>query len=253
MSWAKRTTAWIGMGLVIVTATTLVLMLAIPATDSVIIEDFEDDPPGTVIAGPLPGGGYVPGHLSPYFTLQGTNHGEGPDALVIFDSSNPTGRDADLGTPNQSFMGPGIGAGGAQGQPGENAVPLGNVLIIPKNTRDADPEDGRVDSPDDESDGGKIRVDFERPFVVESVLILDIDEQTGATFTLYNGSQVVGTTQASSYGANSVEAVELSAFGAVTRVDIELDGDGAIDNLAFRVPPSLTNLITWGRVKDLFR
>jgi len=41
---------------------------------------------------------------------------------IIFNSSNPTGGDLDLGTPHQDFGGPGIGVGGANNQPGENNV-----------------------------------------------------------------------------------------------------------------------------------
>ena len=34
-----------------------------------------------------------------------------PAPAMIFDSSNPTGDDDDLGTPNEDFGGPGVGKG----------------------------------------------------------------------------------------------------------------------------------------------
>jgi len=71
---------------------------------------------------------------------------------AAFNSSQPTGGDWDLGTPNQDFGGPGIGGGGGFGQPGANMASLGNLLIAAENTIDAN-NDGLLDSPDDNATG----------------------------------------------------------------------------------------------------
>ena len=58
---------------------------------------------------------------------------------MIFNTSNPTGGDSDLGTPNQAFGGPGIGVGGGTSMPGTNNTPLGKVLIVAENNNSAVP------------------------------------------------------------------------------------------------------------------
>lgn len=68
---------------------------------------------------------------------------------MVFDSSNPSGGDWDLGTPNQNFetspgvKGPGIGSGGASGVY-QNDVPLGNVLIVSEDNDSLDPDDSTL-------------------------------------------------------------------------------------------------------------
>ncbi len=72
----------------------------------------------------------------------------GTNAAVVFDSSCPpsglprdcSGNDADLGTPNQEFGGPGRGVGGAR----SNDTALGKLLIVAENLADED-EDRLVD------------------------------------------------------------------------------------------------------------
>ena len=48
---------------------------------------------------------------------------------MILDANTP-GVETQLGTPNMDFAGPGIGAGGSNGQPGQNAIAKGTVLIV---------------------------------------------------------------------------------------------------------------------------
>ena len=53
----------------------------------------------------------------------------GMNRAMAFDSANTT-VDLDLGTPNTSFGGVGVGAGGSAGALGENRNPQGNILIV---------------------------------------------------------------------------------------------------------------------------
>ncbi len=48
----------------------------------------------------------------------------------VLDSNKPSAANSDLGTPNQQFGGPGVGAGGVRDSGGENHMPLGNVVIV---------------------------------------------------------------------------------------------------------------------------
>ena len=86
---------------------------------------------------------------------------------MVFDSSNPSGGDFDLGSPNEDFSGPGIGDGGGLGESGENSLSHLNTLII---SEDADSSD-----PDDNNGGGTIIVTFDHDVRIDAVEILDID------------------------------------------------------------------------------
>lgn len=64
---------------------------------------------------------------------------------MIFDSSNPSGDDWDLGTPNEKFGGPGKGIGGESGLY-KNDKPLGNVVIVSEDEDASDPDDSEYPS-----------------------------------------------------------------------------------------------------------
>lgn len=115
-----------------------------------ITDDFKTTH-GVTISATAKSGGYTPSN-----------------AARIFDSSNPGGSDGDidLGTPNNSCGGPGVGTGGAKGSAYENCVPLGNVLII---------QESNKATPDDNYGGGWITFDFVSPAHIDKIVILDSD------------------------------------------------------------------------------
>ncbi len=150
---------------------------------------------------------------------------------MIFDSESISGADYDLGTPNQTFGGPGIGSGGEMGQPGENGVPLGKVLII---SEDADSSD-----PDDNGAGGTITFDFAYPVRVDSVGLLDLDEGSPGSVTARDaGGSVIGSGLATSLGNNSVQTVLLGVIG-VRSLEIYFPGSGAVTGLEFCIDDSV--------------
>jgi len=63
--------------------------------------------------------------------------------------------DPDLGTPNESFGGPGKGKAGEKGSEYENKEPRGMILIIS--------EDDNSNNPDDHGKGGVLQFDFDSP------------------------------------------------------------------------------------------
>ena len=150
---------------------------------------------------------------------------------MIFDSSMPTGGDPDLGTPNETFGGPGIGSGGEAGQPGENSTALGNVLIIS--------EDNDSNDPDDNAGGGTITFDFAYPVRVDKVGILDIDEGAGGTVTAFDGagSTIGSAAMANNLGNNSAQTVLLGVSG-VRRLEVFFPGSGAVSEVIFCEPES---------------
>ena len=157
-----------------------------------------------------------------------TDH-PGKYPAMIFDSANPTGYDWDLGSPNTDFGGPGRGAGGEEGQPGENRWPLGNVLILS--------EDGDQDDPDDHYAGGTFIFTFQVPVKIHEVQLLDIDiDEAAGTIVAYDASDhKLGTFGMQPYGNNSVQKV-LIDLENVARMEIHLESSGAVAAVSFCDP-----------------
>ena len=147
------------------------------------------------------------------------------DAAIAFDSSNPTGEDPDLGTPNEAFGGPGRGNGGRT----TNDTALGNLVILAEDLVDAD-GDGFVDDPDDDARGGSLTYTFNEPMCVSGMDLIDMEGSEAVAFTLtrFDGTTVVRN--GSGLGNNSIEHFELDECGIV-QMDVDLHASGAIDNI----------------------
>lgn len=232
-------------------------LLTVPAAITLIaapvfadIQTFEG-PAGTVVAGELPQGGTASGTYFSGLTVTVTNGGGGPNTCTIFDTEAPTGGDIDLGTPNSSCGGPGIGIGGTChtcGVPqddGPNCVSLGKALIIAEDLDDADGDDV-LDDPDDEGDGGTIRFDFAEGIVPVYVTLLDIDSETASVSLSAHMLSV--TVDATDLGDNSVQTIRLQGYGEFSSLEVVFSGSGAIAELGYEIVLA-TEKESWGRVK----
>ena len=202
--------------------------LPVPCTARTI--DFDTDAAGNAI----PAGAEITNQYASFGFLVSVsnNRNNHPDKGIIFDSANPTGGDPDLGTPNAAFGGPGVGAGGATGATGENAVALGNVLIIAENDNDSN-NDGLVDNPDDEARGGEIRFTFANPTEVQSVHLLDLDDRTGGSVMTCTGPNGTVTNIAiPNLGDNSTAVIPIQA-GLVNELKINFSGSGAVAGFTY--------------------
>lgn len=184
--------------------------------------DFETTPggaaltAGTVLAGQFSSRGI---HVSSHDPV---NH-----PPMVFDSSNPTGHDYDLGTPNSQFGGPGIGNGGKSGR-WKNDQSRGNILIISEDPAD----DIGADGPDDNARGGKLILTFDTPTAIEAIGLLDIDSGHN-TIDLFNAAGVrISQTNVPRRGNNSYQEIALDAEG-VSRLELNLAGSGAITEILF--------------------
>ncbi|NEQ96173.1 MAG: hypothetical protein F6K30_05540 [Cyanothece sp. SIO2G6] len=141
--------------------------------------DFETRPDGT----PLAAGDDLTTAYADWGVTISTN--VTPDQLangmaetplpMVFDTSNPTGNDPDLGSPNKDFGGPGKGIGGSEGSLYQNNRALDNVAIISQDNDSTDPNDN--------GKGGTLRFDFDAPVFLEYAEILDASKPaTIATF-----------------------------------------------------------------------
>ncbi|MEM9802232.1 MAG: hypothetical protein AAGA20_18040 [Planctomycetota bacterium] len=158
--------------------------------------------------------------------ITGEGGNGGPDAVIVFDSANPTGNDTDLATP-------GTGTG--------NTEALGNVLILPGDLVDAD-ADGLVDIPCDNADGGVMRFDFGAPYRMCSATILDIDEGANSELRFYIGdAMTLETIPLADLGDNSAQTLTFDKRD-VRRFELFLEGSGALARLEMIPCPLLVNL-----------
>ena len=236
------------MRLTLLTVPAAIVLIAAPALAD--LETFEG-PPGTVVAGELPQGGTAPGTYFSGFTITVTNAGGGPNTCAIFDTEAPTGGDVDLGTPNVSCGGPGIGTGGtchtcgvAQDD-GPNCVSLRKALIIAEDLDDANGDDV-LDDPDDEGDGGTIRFDFAEGIVPVDITLLDIDNETASVSLSAHTLSI--RVDATDLGDNSTQTIRLQGYGEFTSLEIVFSGSGAIAELEYEILLA-TEKESWGRVK----
>ncbi len=161
-----------------------------------------------------------------------------PNAAVVFDSSAPTGGDPDLGSPNETFGGPGIGLAGELGSPFQNAVALGKILVLAENLVDAN-NDGLVDDPDDANVvNASIEFDFTAlgSVYIEQITMIDIETTQNPTrFRLFDPQgAMLQTVFLPRPGNNGVATVTINN-GPVARAVLFIEGSGGYDNLRFQV------------------
>ena len=148
---------------------------------------------------------------------------------MIFDSAHPTGADWDLGSPNEAFGGPGRGTGGGEGQPGENRLPLGKVLILS--------QDGSQSAPNDYASGGTFIFTFDTPRKIDKIQMLDIDphESAGKISAYDQYGTKLGSFSLLPLGNNSVQIIHISLQN-VSRLEVYLQNSGALAALSFCDP-----------------
>ena len=180
--------------------------------------DFEtDDSGGSLVSGQI-----IDNEWAAWGVHVTTNNPASHPAMV-FDSAAPTGGDPDLGTPNQDFSGPGVGAGGGLNKPGQNGLALGKLLILS--------EDNDAGDPDDNGGGGELVFTFDVGVRMDDVYMVDVDDhEAGGTVRAYSdlaGSTLLVENQALGLGDNSYQAVPVNATG-VRRLEIDFPGSGGV-------------------------
>ena len=208
-----------------------VTKLIVDLSGSGAITNLQFDPPSTCPSSRsiLPLDSYTAGDTISDFgngvTVQVTKSDSmgnwGAASAMVFDSSNPSGGDSDLGTPNVSFGGPGIGKAGKIGKLFENRDPQGNVLIVS--------EDNDATDPDDNGYPSKLVFTFASPLFIDWIGLLDNDE--GTTFTIETSDGGSTTIANWNGGNNSFESVKVGKPG-VTKLTVDLGGSGAISDIS---------------------
>jgi len=170
------------------------------------------------LGGPLAAGTVVGSqwHLFDIHINAVNNRASHPDKVIIFDSSNPTGGDWDLGGP------------------------WGNILIIAEDDVDSN-GDGLVDDPDDEAKGGIIIFQSNNSCSSLGFDLIDFEENEGNSGTLViilesGGSINIPFTdfEGAVWGDNSHNSISIPAEdigGTFRQVEFHFNGSGAIDNI----------------------
>ena len=205
--------------------------------------DFEGLAEGEIVSEVSTGAG-VSGNLKGTVSVFGFNpgFGVGTNAAVVYDSdclpsngpADCSGEDADLGSPNDEFGGPGIGSGGEAGSAFENNTALSNVLIVGEDLVDDSPDDGFVDDPDD-ADLREQFLEFDFSDVkgggkvtVNSVTYMDNDEgEFGAQIEMFGPGipdQFIGLAATGSNGVNTIDGIGVDG---VRLLRVVLNGSGA--------------------------
>jgi hypothetical protein len=196
---------------------------------------FEDIPAGTVVTEVFSDGGFGPikvrGQLDDSCSY---------NAAVVFDSSCPdgtcSGDDQDLGTPNETFGGPGQGKGGEVGSRWANDEPLGNLLIVHEVCDKL--SGGVVEQPDDTDGGSTIMLTFPQPVRMLSYTIIDNERDERDEVKLFGGQgERLATLTGPATGNNGKTVVQTASdetgIGGVMRMVFNRKGSRGIDNIVF--------------------
>ena len=237
----------------------LALVISLPSQAGSIVIDFEGLPPGTIITELTKGAGFN-GTANGKISVVGHNTiFPATNAAVVFDSlctgGACTGGDWDLGTPNETLGGPGVGVGGEIGSPYENNKPLGNIAILAENLNDGD-GDGLVDNPDDADVLGYINLDFtaikkgkSSTVTVSSVTMIDVEWDEGESPALIEltGPGILPATFAiNNTDDNGVVTFDGINLSGVTNMRVNLKGSGAMVSAALNVRAPGSCWITTG-------
>ena len=194
--------------------------------------DFEGLNAGDIVDEVFGDGGSGP------IAVSGVNPGFPDDnAAMIYDSSCPpdgrpfdcSGADADLGTPNETFGGPGRGAGGEVDGPNPNGTAQGNLLIVSEDLDSNDPDDADVV-------GSTLVFDFSAlgSVRVESMVLIDVEPSEPNTVVRFNDDPSTDV-ELPDTGDNGKIVFDFGGgpVGGVTKMEVIINGSGAIDSVIF--------------------
>lgn len=148
---------------------------------------------------------------------------------MVFDSANPSAGNFWLGSPNNTATppGPGVGAGGQVGQPGENLYDQGHVLIV---SADANPL-----APNSEPTGGQIIISFMNPVLVKEMIFLNVDTD-GTTIQQYDDlSNPIDFIRVPNLGTNSFQRVLTPLPYLTSTMVITLTGMAGLGTMCYAV------------------
>lgn len=161
------------------------------------------------------------------------------NTAITYNSSCPngcTGGDDDLGTPNNTFGGPGVGVSGEAGSDYANDTALGNLLIVHQFCNDLD--NLPVANPRNYAGGSSVTFTFPSNVTVTGMTVVDVEinEEFNIEYFDWMGASL-GKQYSPATGDNGVKVLVAEAAGStpsgVRKIVVTREGSGAIDNISF--------------------
>lgn len=177
------------------------------------------------------------------------------NTAITYDSSCPggcTGGDDDLGTPNTTFGGPGVGVGGEDGSDYANNNALGNLMIVHQFCNDLD--NLPVANPRNYGGASTITFTFPTKVTVTGMTVIDVEPQEKFGIEYFDQNDVsLGKQYSPATEDNGVKVItaEASVGGfpyGVRKIVINREGSGALDNISFI--PELADLSLTAEVNN---
>lgn len=220
------------------------LLCAQPAWGQTQVIDFEQYVPGEILSRVAGDNGYGGISIEAAHAACPTRN-----AAIIYDSActgGCTGGDEDLGTPNASFGGPGIGLGGAAGSSYENDAALGNLLIVHQHCSEL--TSSPVANPQDFGGAATVQLTFPTTVTIYELTVLDVESSESLQIDFFDAdNNPVGYVEAAVTGDNGkavLPAIPLNGnppVSGVRRMFVTRQGSGAFDNIVFE-PDAVADL-----------
>jgi hypothetical protein len=144
---------------------------------------------------------------------------------ILFNTSNPSGNNYQLGTPHSTFAGPGIGKGGKRFAPYENREAKGMALVVS--------EDDDLNTPDASRFGGVLTFIFSTPSKIGYIGILNLERIVQLEVLKSSGDII--SIDSDVGGKNSFQAVDVGAEDVIMIV-ITMMKSAAVTEIEFSCP-----------------
>lgn len=233
-------------GIIIAIAFWPATVMAAPSGPACVI-DFEGLPKGTVITELSAGSGISGCAVNGVVSVESSNSIFSNEAAVVFDSDCTVPcvgkwKDSDLGSPNETFGGPGVGLGGEMGMPQENDTAHGMIGILVGDKIDDSPADGLVDDPDDADVPGEFRFDFSginnKGVTIGGVTIMDVEfdqNENPAEVIMLRSGKAPSIFTLIDTGDNGVATIADVGLENVEQLIVKVKGSAGLSSVVFGV------------------
>lgn len=204
-----------------------IICLFAGSADAIIV-DLDQVDVGTVVAGELPDGTILTRSHFEDFSIVVDNHGSGPNSLVICEAVDFLQHDKGPGDAND------------------------HIMLIARDIIDNRPEDGLVDTPQFQTEGGVVDILFHSPVNLAYVLLDTVEDRDYSAKLLVDGVEAFSVSDGSQWEGEGI-FIDLDGYHSINTIQLQLDGGIGIARIAYFPESVATEAATWGAVKVLYR
>jgi len=203
-----------------------VVCLCAGSADAIVV-DLDQIEVGTIVAGELPDGTFLSQNHFEDFSITVDNHGAGPNSLVI----------SEAGVFLEQTMGPGSND---------------HIMMVAGNVIDQRPEDGLVDDPVYEDEGGVVDVYFHTSVNLAYMLLARVGAHNHNFRLFVDGIEAFSVSEGEQWESTGI-FIDLDGYLGVNSIRFELDGGIGIARFAYFPESVGAETSTWGAVKVLYK